>query len=61
MVGGFNEMKSAISDWNNELIDKSMVQSSIVWKLNTPGASYFGGEWEREIRTVRKILKFINI
>ena len=61
MVGGFNVMKSAISDWNNELIDKSMVQSSIVWKLNTPGASHFGGEWEREIRTVRKILKFINI
>ena len=33
-----------------------MLQRSIRWEFNPPGASHFGGVWERIIRSVRKVL-----
>ena len=33
-----------------------MLQRNINWKFNPPVGSHFGGIWERQIRTVRKIM-----
>ena len=35
---------------------KTLLQRGIDWKFNPPGASHFGGIWERQIRSIRKIL-----
>ena len=59
LVGGGTELKSSISEWNESQISASMKQSYIDWKFNTPTASHFGGFYEREIRTIRKILNSI--
>ena len=37
-------------------MDYEVLKHGINWKLNPPGASQFGGAWERLIRSIRKIL-----
>ncbi|XP_067660677.1 uncharacterized protein [Haliotis asinina] len=33
-----------------------MLQKEIAWMFNPPAASHMGGVWERQIRTIRKVL-----
>lgn len=33
-----------------------MLKRGVKWIFNTPAASHHGGVWERQIRTVRKVL-----
>ena len=40
-------------------ITEKLRQLQIDWKFNPPAASHMGGVWERQIRTVRKILCFL--
>ena len=40
----------------NDRIQRAALDMKIDWKFNPPHASHFGGAWERQIRTVRKIL-----
>ncbi len=54
LVGGENELKRAINDWNRSAIETWATQQNIDWHFNPPHASHFGGAWEREIRTIRK-------
>lgn len=56
LVGGEKELGQAIQDWNQEQVDDYLKQKGIKWIRNAPTASHFGGVWEREIRTIRKIL-----
>lgn len=37
----------------------SLLRKSIDWHFNPPYSSHFGGIWERQIRTVRKVLNGI--
>lgn len=55
-VSGCKEIKRAINDWNSSTIEHWMKQVNIEWKFQTPLASHHGGVWEREIRTIRKVL-----
>ena len=55
-VGAQRELKEEISNWNQQQIETFLVQRNIEWNFNAPGASHQGGVWERQIRTVRKIL-----
>ena len=55
-IGGERELREAISQWNLEQIRTFLIQRGIVWSFNPPGASHFGGIWERQIKSIRKIL-----
>ena len=55
LVGGNTELKVAIQGWNQAAIGSWMIQSGIEWQFNPPHASHFGGIYEREIRSVRKV------
>ena len=55
-VGGERELRESIQFWNHIQIQNHLLQKIIKWVFNPPGASHFGGAWERQIRTIRKIL-----
>ena len=55
-VGAQREITSALKEWDNEKISKFLLHRNISWKFNPPTASHMGGIWERQIRTIRKIL-----
>ena len=56
LKSGKNELSMALKQWNTSHIDSWMKQREIDWKFQPPSASNFGGVFEREIRTVRKVL-----
>ena len=56
IVSGQKELKLAVRSLNQNCIENWMLQQEIDWKFQPPSASHFGGAFEREIRTVRKIL-----
>lgn len=41
---------------HEDSIREAALRVGIVWRFNPPHASHFGGVWERQIRTIRKIL-----
>ncbi|KAK3886009.1 hypothetical protein Pcinc_009834 [Petrolisthes cinctipes] len=55
-VGAERELREAMSEWNESRIHETLLKKGIVWQFNPPHASHFGGAWERQIRTVRKVL-----
>ncbi|XP_011672748.2 uncharacterized protein LOC100889831 [Strongylocentrotus purpuratus] len=56
LVGAKAELRKALSDWNVDEISNFTANHSIDWSFNPPGASHHGGVWERQIRTIRKVL-----
>lgn len=59
LVGAEKEMREAIHRWNHSKISEMFMQKGITWMFNPPTGSHFGGIWERQIRSVRKILNHI--
>lgn len=55
-VSSNKELKLAIKAWNKNQIHEFLLQRNIKWLFNPPYASHFGGVWERQIRSIRKIL-----
>ena len=55
-VGGERELRVMIDSWNQAKIHDALLQKSIKWVFNPPGASHHGGVWERLIRSTRKVL-----
>ena len=55
-VGAEKELKLEIKKWNQAKFHNELLQKNIEWKFNPPAGSHFGGVWERQIRTVRKIM-----
>jgi hypothetical protein len=58
-VGAKNELARNFKEMNHTKINEFLLSQScdwIYWKNNTPKASHMGGVWERQIRTVRKVL-----
>ena len=58
-VGGERELKESIQAWNQGKINDYLCQKGITWKFNPPLSSHMGGIWERQIRTIRRILKVL--
>ncbi|XP_006821687.1 uncharacterized protein LOC102801951 [Saccoglossus kowalevskii] len=56
LVGAKRELQAEIDRWNHTKISSALHQVDIDWKFNPPAGSHFGGIWERQIRTIRKIL-----
>ena len=50
------ELRTALNQWNHTRIDDTLRQKGIQWRFNPPAASHMGGVWERQIRSVRRIL-----
>ena len=59
LVAAERELREAIQSWNQAKIQDSLRQKGIQWIFNPPAGSHFGGIWERQIRSVRKILKSV--
>jgi hypothetical protein len=55
-VGAEKELRQEVERWNQKQIQDALNKDNIVWKFNPPLASHAGGVWERQIRTVRKVL-----
>ncbi|XP_063968669.1 uncharacterized protein LOC135157358 [Lytechinus pictus] len=55
-VGAERELRDGIRSWNQQKIQDHLLRKGIDWKFNPPSASHMGGSWERQIRTVRKVL-----
>lgn len=56
LVGAEKEMRDAIKGWNQSKISETLLQKGITWIFNPSAGLHFGGIWERQIRSVRKIL-----
>jgi len=55
-VGAHRELREVVETWNNKQTEEWLKSRNITWKFNPPSASHYGGIWEREIRSVRKVL-----
>ncbi|XP_041470151.1 uncharacterized protein LOC121419759 [Lytechinus variegatus] len=59
LVGAEGELRKALKDWNQEEMSHFTSNKGIDWSFNPPGASHYGGVWERQIRTIRKVLQAV--
>lgn len=55
-VAAERELREAIQQLDNDKIDRFLQPKGIKWIFNSPAASHQGGVWERQIRSVRRIL-----
>lgn len=58
-VAAERELREALQDLNQSRIADAVMEKGVKWIFNAPAASHHGGVWERQIRTVRKILNSI--
>jgi transposase InsO family protein len=59
-IGGENEMTAAIRTWNEDhATHDDLLLRGIKWEYNPPASSHMGGVWERQVRTVRKVMNSI--
>ncbi|XP_043199287.1 uncharacterized protein LOC122368999 [Amphibalanus amphitrite] len=42
---------------NEHVLQRAMLKRGITWKFDVAGASHHGGVWERQIRSIRRILE----
>ena len=55
-VGAERELRQGLQAWEQEKIEGDLSEKGVRWIFNTPTASHMGGVWERQIRSVRRIL-----
>ncbi|XP_068218281.1 uncharacterized protein [Palaemon carinicauda] len=53
---GAEELRKSLQEMNDDQVRAFLSKESISWTFNPPTASHMGGVWERQIRTVRKVL-----
>ncbi|XP_042222763.1 uncharacterized protein LOC121867073 [Homarus americanus] len=60
MVRAAKELKLAVKSWEqDDRLRGALLKADIDWVFNPPAAPYMGGVWERQIRTVKKVLQAI--
>ena len=55
-IGAEGELKKAIEEVDDQEIKAELLKESIDWIKNSASASNFGGVWERQIRSIRKVM-----
>ena len=57
-VGGSKELKEELRrlSISEDVIHRAMLKHGVEFTFNTPNASHHGGAWERQIRSIRRIL-----
>ena len=55
-VGAEREFAEYVAAWNKEGIEEHLIQQGIRWNFNPPAAPYFGGVWERLVRSCKKAM-----
>ena len=55
-VAGNKELKDSLKSWNENQIDDWCKARDINWKFNPPAAPHFGGIWEREVQSIKKVM-----
>ena len=55
-IGAERELQKSLQEMDQDQIKKHLQEKGMTWTFNPPYASHMGGVWERQIRTVRKIL-----
>ena len=56
LVDGHKELSRSLQEWNSHQINEYLKQRSVKWVFNPPYTSHMGGIWEREIRSIKRIL-----
>ena len=56
IVGATEEMRKAWVNVDSDVIKNNAARDNTKWTFNTPSDSAAGGIWERQIRTIRKVL-----
>ena len=60
MVGAEKELRTAMRKWENDAHARgTLLRKGVEWIFNPPKASHMGGVWERQIRTIRKVMRAI--
>lgn len=55
-IGGKSELDISLQEMDHKIIEKFVTEQNCEWLFNPPHASHFGGVWERQIGTIRRIL-----
>lgn len=50
------EITEEVSAWNKDMVQAQLNRHQINWLFNPPYSSHHGGVWERQIKTVRRVL-----
>ncbi|ROT72633.1 hypothetical protein C7M84_008994 [Penaeus vannamei] len=57
LVGAEKELRKELEKLKHSVIAEVMLLKGVTWQFNPPHASHFGGVWERQIRTIRRVLR----
>jgi hypothetical protein len=55
-IGGKSELDDALQEMDLKAIERYVTEQECEWLFNPPHASHFGGVWERQIGTIRRVL-----
>lgn len=58
-VGTENELRDAVKELDDQKLQRYLTSEGcdfITFEMNVPSASHMGGDWERQIRSVRNVL-----
>ena len=55
-IGTKTELEEALRNVDKDQVEKYVTEQGCSWEFNPPHASHFGGVWERQINTIRRVL-----
>ena len=55
-IGAKTELTKALEEMDKDRVEMFLKEQNCDWKFNPPHASHFGGVWERQIGTIRRVL-----